>query len=212
MPYIAPTRPKVLPLHGLKILGALLESNPALWVPEVAALALTGHFASFLSLDSPNNNVHNLRVLRALLVSTRGGRVLGGGGEERRGRGRGAKPPCPLLRSLAPLPFPSRPLILSLALRRESSRTLSLPTLYISPPPTYHCYPPQKKARGAVSLEEAARLAMPGGVREVLQYAHENEVRSLASYPARNEHETLYSFSLLIAPPIFCLLPPPPHI
>lgn len=73
MPLMAPlleeTGMEALPLHSLKVLVALLELDGARWAPEVARLGLVPRFVAFLSLDSPNNNVHNLRVVRALCAS-----------------------------------------------------------------------------------------------------------------------------------------------
>ncbi|CAG9460825.1 unnamed protein product [Pedinophyceae sp. YPF-701] len=58
----------MIPLCALKVLVALVESAPAVWAPRVAALQIVPRLFSFLSLDHPNNNVHNMRLCRALVV------------------------------------------------------------------------------------------------------------------------------------------------
>lgn len=73
--YVLPLLPSLLedrgsemmPLNALKTIVALLECGPH-WVPGVVALGLTPRFFSYLSLDSPNNNVHNMRICRALVI------------------------------------------------------------------------------------------------------------------------------------------------
>ena len=57
-----------IPLYALKMLIAVLDFYPELTEP-VAALGLATEFFQFLSLDHPNNNVHNLRLCRAMVAA-----------------------------------------------------------------------------------------------------------------------------------------------
>lgn len=56
-----------MPLYALKLLGALLEVNPA-YVSMVESLKLTSQFFDFLSLEHSNNNVHNIRLCRQIIL------------------------------------------------------------------------------------------------------------------------------------------------
>ena len=58
-----------IPLYSLKMMVAILEYEPGL-TADVADLGLLPSFVSFLSLDHPNNNVHNLRLCR-MMVGTK---------------------------------------------------------------------------------------------------------------------------------------------
>lgn len=51
-----------------QLLGSLLEVNPA-YVQRVEAMNLAPQFFTFLSLDHANNNVHNIRLCRQIMVS-----------------------------------------------------------------------------------------------------------------------------------------------
>ena len=57
----------LMPLNALKIFVALMDAGGR-WLPAVQSLGVVPRFFAFLSLDSPNNNVHNLRICRALVV------------------------------------------------------------------------------------------------------------------------------------------------
>jgi len=64
----APGVSEVMPLSSLKMCVALMEAGPQ-WTAEVAALGAAPKFFDNLSIHSQNNNVHNIRVCRALVVS-----------------------------------------------------------------------------------------------------------------------------------------------
>jgi len=55
-----------MPLYALKLLGGVLEVNPN-YVQHVEQLGLAPSFFDFLSLEHPNNNVHNIRLCRQLV-------------------------------------------------------------------------------------------------------------------------------------------------
>ena len=57
-----------IPLYSLKMLIAILDFNPEL-TSVVSELGLLPNFISYLSLDHPNNNVHNLRLCK-IMTST----------------------------------------------------------------------------------------------------------------------------------------------
>jgi serine/threonine-protein kinase ULK4 len=54
-----------IPLYSLKMLIAILDFDPKL-AAEVAEFGLVPNFISYLSLDHPNNNVHNLRLCKIM--------------------------------------------------------------------------------------------------------------------------------------------------
>lgn len=70
--HVFPTIPQLLqdedpmPLYALKLLGGLLEVNLS-FVHDVEELALAPAFFNFLSLEHPNNNVHNVRLCRQII-------------------------------------------------------------------------------------------------------------------------------------------------
>ncbi|QDZ21184.1 serine/threonine protein kinase [Chloropicon primus] len=55
-----------IPLYSLKMLIAILDFDADL-AEKVADLGLLSSFISFLSLDHPNNNVHNLRLCKTMV-------------------------------------------------------------------------------------------------------------------------------------------------
>ena len=57
-----------IPLYSLKMLIAVLDFDPTL-TEQVAELGLVPLFVSYLSLDHPNNNVHNLRLCKIMTAS-----------------------------------------------------------------------------------------------------------------------------------------------
>jgi len=57
-----------MPLYTLKLLGALLEVKSS-WVDAVDRQGLIDKFFEFLSLDHSNNNVHNIRLCRLVILS-----------------------------------------------------------------------------------------------------------------------------------------------
>jgi len=57
-----------VPLYALKMLNAVLDFYPVL-TAKVAELGMVESFCSYLSLDHPNNNVHNLRLCRTMAVA-----------------------------------------------------------------------------------------------------------------------------------------------
>ena len=73
--YLLPNVPVLLndedpiPLYALKMLVAVLDFFPSLTC-KVADLELVPEFFSYLSLDHANNNVHNLRLCKAMVVSS----------------------------------------------------------------------------------------------------------------------------------------------
>jgi serine/threonine-protein kinase ULK4 len=52
----------------LQLLGGILDVN-ASYVCVVDELGLSQSFFDFLTLDHPNNNVHNIRLCRQLVLS-----------------------------------------------------------------------------------------------------------------------------------------------
>ncbi|GLC54130.1 hypothetical protein PLESTB_000827100 [Pleodorina starrii] len=72
--YILPLVPRLLrdedpmPLYALKLLGGLLEINLS-YMTEVDKMGLASQFFEFLSLEHSNNNVHNIRLCRQIIVS-----------------------------------------------------------------------------------------------------------------------------------------------
>lgn len=57
-----------MPLYALKLLGGILEVNSG-YVSVVESLQLSHCFFEFLTLEHPNNNVHNIRLCRQLMIS-----------------------------------------------------------------------------------------------------------------------------------------------
>jgi serine/threonine-protein kinase ULK4 len=57
-----------MPLYALKLLGGILDVNSS-YVSVVDELGLSQCFFDFLTLDHPNNNVHNIRLCRQLALS-----------------------------------------------------------------------------------------------------------------------------------------------
>ncbi|KIY97924.1 hypothetical protein MNEG_10040 [Monoraphidium neglectum] len=57
-----------MPLYALKLLGGVLEVNSG-FVGQVRALGLAPLFFDYLSLEHANNNVHNIRLCRALVMA-----------------------------------------------------------------------------------------------------------------------------------------------
>jgi hypothetical protein len=55
-----------IPLYALKLLSAVMERSPALAI-EAEPLGLLPLTVQFLRLDHPNNNIHNLRLIEALV-------------------------------------------------------------------------------------------------------------------------------------------------
>ena len=55
-----------IPLYALKLLSAVMERSPALAM-EAEPLGLLPLTVQFLRLDHPNNNIHNLRLIEALV-------------------------------------------------------------------------------------------------------------------------------------------------
>jgi serine/threonine-protein kinase ULK4 len=52
----------------LQLLGGILEVNSS-YVSVVESLQLSHCFFEFLTLEHPNNNVHNIRLCRQLMIS-----------------------------------------------------------------------------------------------------------------------------------------------
>lgn len=55
-----------IPLYALKLLSTVMERSPALAM-EAKPLGLLPLTVQFLRLDHPNNNIHNLRLIEALV-------------------------------------------------------------------------------------------------------------------------------------------------
>ena len=55
-----------IPLYALKLLSTVMERSPALAM-EAEPLGLLPLTVEFLRLDHPNNNIHNLRLIEALV-------------------------------------------------------------------------------------------------------------------------------------------------
>ena len=56
-----------LPLTALKVCVTLLDASPR-WIAALDQIGVTRRFFSYLVLDHPNNNVHNMRACRAIVV------------------------------------------------------------------------------------------------------------------------------------------------
>eukprot|EP00891_Asterochloris_glomerata_P004830 jgi/Astpho2/4830/e_gw1.00068.1.1_t len=57
-------------LHAIKLLGALLGADLPRWMPQFQRLGLIPEFFKFLSLEHPNNNVHNIRMCHHVISSS----------------------------------------------------------------------------------------------------------------------------------------------
>lgn len=64
----SPPPPLSLPPGPLQLLGGVLEVNSG-FVGQVQRMGLAPLFFEFLSLEHANNNVHNIRLCRALVMA-----------------------------------------------------------------------------------------------------------------------------------------------
>jgi serine/threonine-protein kinase ULK4 len=55
-------------VSAVQLLGGILEVNSG-YVSEVERLQLSHCFFEFLRLEHPNNNVHNIKLCRQLMIS-----------------------------------------------------------------------------------------------------------------------------------------------
>jgi hypothetical protein len=57
-----------IPPFGLKLLNIILQRNAA-FIPIVHKLGLIPYFFKFFQLDHPNNNIHNVKLIKKIVLS-----------------------------------------------------------------------------------------------------------------------------------------------